>query len=474
MSERSPLRRYCAFAFLAGIAFVVYGSLVPFDFTGRPHWDPIVKRLWQSLADAPISKTDVIANILLYLPVGFFGGGMLLGHRSGWFRWCLLAVGLLSVTLCVSLFVEGLQALLPIRTPSLFDAAAGLVGTIVGLAVWWLVCEDMHRWAARWSVGARGDVARSWLLIYVIFRIAIIWWPMDITLDLGALGHKLRHDLVLNPFVSPIWHDGLLSTSLLVILLAAPFGMWTSVAGLARGHRRSIAFSAMLVVTLAAFIEAVQVLIVSSRVDSAEFLLNAAGGVVGVCLLPALVKWPVAPGNRGLARFLPVAGVLAAMAFYAIYNLSPFDFHLSSEFVRGRIGRLWALPFYSYYSNPQFKSLDEAFVKISLGLPLGAFLGLLLAVLNYRRVAVVGGLLVSAIFLVVVEAGQVLVPSRYPDDTDVLLAFTGVLIGCYVARGIALRRRQANRSISSTAPVSERMQSYRSAMTSSIDSRRHS
>ena len=38
----------------------------------------------------------------------------------------------------------------------------------------------------------------------------------------------------------------------------------------------------------------------------------------------------------------------------------------------------------------------------------------------------------TAVFFAVVEAGQILLPTRYPDSTDILLGLTGVLVGSWI------------------------------------------
>src|SRR5262245_52270613 len=54
------------------LLFVVYGSLVPFDFHGRP-----LDAAWRTFQQAPWlvlgidSRADWVANLLLYIPLGF-------------------------------------------------------------------------------------------------------------------------------------------------------------------------------------------------------------------------------------------------------------------------------------------------------------------------------------------------------------------------------------------------------------------
>ena len=125
-----------------------------------------------------------------------------------------------------------------------------------------------------------------------------------------------------------------------------------------------------------------------------------------------------------------------SLAFYLLYNWSPFDFQLSGDVIGPRIPMIFGTPFYSYYQNPETKAVDELLVKIALGVPIGMFLGWWIrgTPAGYRRLIVATASVLTAIFVAVVEAGQILLPTRYPDNTDILLGLAGVLAGSLVVR----------------------------------------
>ena len=117
------------------VAFVVYGSLLPFDFNPLP-WDIA----WRRLSTAPMlelgieSRADWVANGVLYLPVGFLTTGMLMRAAGrGVSQWLIPGfVGLLfGAVLAVA--VEFAQTAFPPRTVSRNDMAAELIGTAVGV-----------------------------------------------------------------------------------------------------------------------------------------------------------------------------------------------------------------------------------------------------------------------------------------------------------------------------------------------------
>lgn len=439
-------RRWSALATLLAMAFVVYGSLMPFRFAGpftvRRALDTFLSS-WPKgrISIGDISHSDFVANICLYLPIGFFGGVVLVRHGAGLLRWLVAAMATLFAAVVLSLTVELLQVFVPSRSSSVTDVLAAIVGTIVGWLGWRVLAADVMRWSEQWIVGDRARVVRAALAVYSLVLILIILWPLDITLDRSGLAHKLRTGgVVLNPLRSPAMSLGALPAMLLAFLMAIPVGAWASVAG-ARGPRRPGVSAALLAIGLFAAVEAVQVLILSCRADSFEFIVNASGALAGVLLTTALVRQAdprrSSPAELNRSRIW-ILGLTASLLFYAVYNLSPFNFTMAPDLIRDRIGDLWGTPFYGYYINPQFKALGDALTKISLGVPIGLFLQLWLGAqpMPYTRAASIAGVFLATVFLTAVEAGQVILPTRYPDDTDIILAVVGVVLAMWAVRAL--------------------------------------
>ena len=71
-------RRHYAGLSLALALFIVYGSLVPFNYQPLP-WDQAVTR-FREVCDVPVrvnSRSDCLANVLLALPLGYLFMGAL-------------------------------------------------------------------------------------------------------------------------------------------------------------------------------------------------------------------------------------------------------------------------------------------------------------------------------------------------------------------------------------------------------------
>ena len=124
------------------LSFLFYGSLVPLNYEPRPvvdAWQAFLQLASQS--SGRISRTDLATNFLLTVPLGFFGLGMLVVQRHAtriWWRALMVWV----FCLVAGMFVEFVQHFFPGRTPSVNDIFMQSLGSVTGIAVWWV-------WGAR-------------------------------------------------------------------------------------------------------------------------------------------------------------------------------------------------------------------------------------------------------------------------------------------------------------------------------------
>ncbi|MES2758012.1 MAG: VanZ family protein [Pseudomonadota bacterium] len=161
-----------AWVFLAAVvAFIVYGSLFPFDFAseGVP--------LGRFLAESDIfgNRSDAIDNVILFVPLGIALHLCLRGNAAR------AAAALLSV-LVLAIGIQLLQLYLPSRTASLADAVWNAVGLGAGLLV---AARVRHTLRAQLSVASgRPDLFLACLvLLWFLYES----FPFVPTLDIGLL-----------------------------------------------------------------------------------------------------------------------------------------------------------------------------------------------------------------------------------------------------------------------------------------------
>lgn len=151
MSTPSPLgprRGALVAAVLAVVVVVAYGSLFPFRFdaAGLDAWRTGALLGWQRP-----SRGDLVANLILYAPLGALLARLFLGASRA-----VAALLAIVAGTALSLAIETLQAFAPDRTSSLVDVALNATSTALGAfaVLVWLRTTDaasgIARVRARW------------------------------------------------------------------------------------------------------------------------------------------------------------------------------------------------------------------------------------------------------------------------------------------------------------------------------------
>lgn len=272
-------------------AFAIYGSLVPFHF--RPlAWHTALER-FREVAGSQVgigSRGDWAANILLFVPLGFFWLGTMAANRS---RWAAVvgAVVLIPLLAGLSAAIEFTQLWFPPRVSSQLDIVANTTGTAAGVGLWLLFGPAV---ACRLRGTRRLSGPVEWLLAaYLVGRILYSIVPLDVTIRPGELYEKLKEGRVLVvPFAR---HFDSAAEAVLhlgsSVLLAVPLGALASLWLRRRPEEGSpLGKACMLGVALVASIEAAQVLVYSQDADMTDLVLGSLGAVLGVVATHGLAR----------------------------------------------------------------------------------------------------------------------------------------------------------------------------------------
>jgi VanZ family protein len=390
------------------ILLVAYASLYPLRGWTLP--DDGFKALLEWPGSADISRADICANFLAYLPVGFLMTLRRLsaGHDS------LREVGRAALAgLLLSLAMEALQYFLPARSSSLLDVLVNLLGAAAGA----LVCLWMHgnsrlvlrlcELRAQWCLPE--PAANAGLLALGVWMLAqlspfVPWFDTRwIRRGLRGISLVIEHPGYLDPVIALIHAGGIAGLGLLALTLARP------------GRR---------VVPLFAFAATATLLlkiVVAGRTLSAEAL---AGLVLGLAIVALPARLSALP-RPWLAR-------LSALAVGGAF--------VASELVPARGARHafnW-IPFAG-----QIRSNIDGFASILGSLWPFIALAYLACVLTpsraWRQVRDAGAIVVAGL-TAVLEGVQTLIPGRYGDITTVLLALAGWLGAwhCVLAAGMTV------------------------------------
>jgi VanZ family protein len=432
-------RRHYAGLSVALALFIVYGSLMPFEYRPLP-WDEAVAR-FRVVCDAPVRMplrlaggADWLANFLLMLPLGYLLMGALVADRGpGGF---LAAPFVFAACLGLSVACEFAQLWIPSRVSSLDDIAAQSGGAIVGIGIWLAAGQRITRWARRaWlTMGTKGLAARL-LPGYLALLGFLYGMPFDLTISPVDIRRKWRWGRIrLVPFAA---HEG-------TVFQAVEKYCWTAALflplGLLLANVRHAALQGWrnwwrvlaLAVAATSLIQVLKLFVLSRFVDATEVVVGSLAVMAGWGLVLALRQWRPAAGASAPQARAALLGLLLLIwgAAAVLVNWQPFEFTLDTQFALERLSRLPLLPFKDYQWDNPLNAFDQFVHKLLLFVPLGALLTLTLPPTTRVRRGLV--LLVAGLVAASLEAGQLFLPTRYPSVTDVLVETSGAWVGLTV------------------------------------------
>jgi glycopeptide antibiotics resistance protein len=420
---------------------------VPFHYRPVAFSDAVARLrdlppLWVGIG----SRADWVANILLFIPLTFFWMGALTsGRRTG--ARVLASVTLVPLACAASVALEFTQIWFPGRTVSRNDILAESIGGCVGVAAWWVVGPSLTAWlGARAQAGRPRSVLRrlfeAYLVVFVFFELI----PLDLTVSLTDLSHKLASDgVVLVPF-SYRYSDPVTMVYQFFgdTMTFVPIGAWVA---MARPFRLSIRHPFMLGVVgtgmIAAMLEIAQFFVLSRFTDTTDILLGALGGGVGAWLVFRLDRQSsiVALPDPGQSLFTSALPDLAMLAAYSVFLMVgfwyPFNWIHSHAEIRARLHGFFRVPFAILYGGTEFNALTQVAIRVLLFAPVGALAARLslLSRTGWVRHALAGIFLAYAVGLAAgIEVGQVLLPLKVADVTEIPICLAGVVLGFVVIR----------------------------------------
>jgi VanZ family protein len=351
-----------------------YGTLFPFQFD-------FIHNSWRSFGLTPFwdvergrihSLPDMMSNVLLTIPLGFFG--FIWFGRNGkkqriaqWFF-----IGFL-----LGLLVELIQLYIPSRTSEITDALNNGIGSLVGGTIALFYGRKILDIIS--GSLTEKKITCYWMLA-AILAIGLLL-PLDLGLNVSHIKSSLKN-LWLNPWESgfPI-QDGWIQLVEFAILGA-----------LASSIRKPKIV--LLTLALPLLFELMQLLVESHAPSLRDFALNFTGAALGIAaarIYPSIIR--------------PATGfALMALALLA-QGLSPFRFTVPSHFE-------W-IPLVEYYNQTTGAALYDAMTGL----------------LSYGLLAFLWPRKSTILFVVVldgsIETAQIFIPTRSAGTTDILIAGLG-------------------------------------------------
>jgi VanZ family protein len=430
--DADPGRVYAILA-VVYTGLMAYGLLVPLEYDHRPFEQAVRAFAATPYLDLGVwNRADLVANLLLFIPVGFFAMGALTREGTLPGRW-LMAGLVLAGAVGLSLALEFFQLYFPPRTVSWNDVLAECAGAAVGTGLWLAAGAALTRWFRRVVHSARPtDVARQLLAGYVVGFFLYQLFPFDVVLSARELGIQVEQGkLTLVPFAR--------SVPVLVlaakVLLYVPVGYWA--VARRKGPRRSVLAAVVAGTVYVAVVEVLQVFIFSRYSSTTDVVLGAAGALVGGLTAMRLGPGATKPLPSGLAwratGWLVRLGLSAALVAVLVRGKwSPLEVEWPEEGLLEALARRVHVPFYYQYWNSEFQAVGQMLRDTTLPAVLAMLLvSLFPAGMAGRRATAA---VLAAAVGVVVELGQIVFPPHVPDVTTAVLAAGGAVAGVYLYR----------------------------------------
>ena len=423
------------------VAFAAYGSFVPLRWNSVP-LDAAVAQFAQTpfIPLSRASRSDFLTNVLLFVPIGFF----LLGAAANRSRALAAAwfVPVVLLALGLSVGIEFGQIFVSGRTPSWNDVFAETLGGALGALTWAALGTVVVDWlAVLLHSDSQSDRAFRLLGAYTALWVVLGLQPFDYTVRLGELAEKFRAGRVV---LQPFGGGDSLSDVVGTLLMAVPVGVFGVLAASHRKSARPVLLGLGIALGATCLVEFAQLLAMSRTADVTDLLMNGAGSAAGVALASRAMATPFSPGGAGGIRLWPLGALAAWCVVLIVRHWTPFDFVADGNFVRSRLPIMFQVPFHSYYWAMPLSAFAEASSKFLLGMPVGALLQWMWLPLSrrLRLVQALGILAVSSALFFGIELGQLLLPTRVPDQTDIYIATAGALAGMFAVRVVLRSRRE--------------------------------
>src|SRR5689334_19615749 len=146
-ARRWPGRRTFSAGLAASIIFAIYGSLVPFAIVRLP-LDVAIRRFDMAMAEPLVlwSRSDLIANVLLMVPVAFCLMAVFRLDRRGPIATIVSAAFTIAFGYVLANFLEFSQVFTPDRVVSRSDVLAQTIGATMGAGGWLFAGQPMVDW----------------------------------------------------------------------------------------------------------------------------------------------------------------------------------------------------------------------------------------------------------------------------------------------------------------------------------------
>lgn len=422
-------------AFLA-TAFIVYGLFVPLRYR-EISIDAALEQFSniRYLSIGVNGRQDWVANILIFVPLGYLWCSSLILDRRRVFSVRLIAFLLVSVLLTgLAIGTEFLQLWFPPRTVSQNDIIAETLGGVIGSLLAVFTVQGIVNWTRAKIGRADKDSILDWCLsAYLLGLLIVMLMPFDFVVNADELQQKVdagRISIGLSDFAK---ED--LAAYAVTVLMFVPVGIW-AYRKLSLQADWGVWSSRLAGVLIVAFYEILQVPVFSRNASLTSFIAGSLGVLLGDLLYENLNHFvtnvlAIAPQANRKRRDLDLFLIALFLGVVGCLHIGEMSTETNGETMH-RLAQFWQVPFARLYWGSELNAFFVILRHMLVMLPFGFILA---------DVAIVAGqpdrllrrLVLAAVTLSVVacllEVGQAWSVDHYCDITDSITMSLGGMAG---------------------------------------------
>ena len=439
------MQRFMRLLLIFFIVFIVYNTLIPFKIihdSEQLHFN--IQNIQWLQFDKRLSLTDIFGNVLLFIPLGF-----LIGLNIKKMRPIFRIVLAVIFGFLLSLAIEITQLFFLERTTSVIDLFNNTLGSAIGIvcAVFFSSYLEEPLFLMIRKLAHSQPLALIIAAIVITHSFASIV-PFNVTItvselkktfkqaNIGLLSYKplgeyFNASLKKAEYHQFVWQDFIEDTiyfSILGYLIAlCYFRYW-------RQYARSFVLSASAALLFFPAIEFIQLFIRSRVFDINDIFAGYLGVLFGVGVLymsyhnnPRILEKP----ETGIKTIIPV-GLYFLYLIYAGFN--PFNFTLDASVISRDFQPQNLIPFFSYFKKTTIWNIYDMGETALAFVPVAFILHYIWSPQSSSGKQTLQAITISALLGLTIEAGQLFLPNRIGEITDVILYALGGYAGILICR----------------------------------------
>ncbi|NOX32923.1 MAG: VanZ family protein [Deltaproteobacteria bacterium] len=413
------------------LVFVLYGSFIPFHIRSIPLIDAVNQFKHIPFLDLGIvSRADWVANILLYIPLGFFLSGWTSKRTDSLYKNCLVFLAVFLFCIMAAAFIEFFQIFFSPRTVSLNDLIAETLGSSAGIFLWLASGRKLiGLWFAAKRTPRPESALSAFLFLYLLFLAGITLFPFDFLISAKEIKWKYGMWKAQSFLFDADISVGFIIKTIAEAALFIPVGGFIGIKYRRAGLEKRMSFVFLSSFLIGFLIEFLQFFTASGVSQFFSVLVRVLGAFAGLFM----VKINFSYCFERLKPFMKYIIMLVFPIYLALAlklsgwsktgwlnineGLSTFDLHM-------------LLPFYFHYFSTETRAVVSVILNFGLYIPVG-FSGWLLYFSKKAHNAryIMGSVFISIALSLFIETGKLFQRGLHPDFTNIIIAgFSAVMI----------------------------------------------